>query len=140
MKLQVQKLHPDATMPSFAYDADAGMDLYASVGITIEPGERAQVSTGVAMRIPSGYVGLIWDKSGISHKVGLKTLGGVVDSGYRGELLIGLLNTANESHVFAVGDKIAQILIQKVEHFEVEEVDELEESDRGTKGFGSTGV
>jgi len=140
MELQVQKLHLDAKLPSFAHDADAGMDLYCAEEITIEPGQRAQVRTGLAIAIPEGYVGLVWDKSGISHKLGMKTLGGVMDSGYTGEWLIGLCNVSDASHTFAVGDKVAQFLVQKIERLDVVEVDALKASARGAGGFGSTGI
>lgn len=140
MELRIKKLHPAATTPSFAHDDDAGMDIFAAEEVTIEPGARVQVRTGIAMAIPVGYVGLIWDKSGISHKRGIKVLGGVVDAGYRGEILIGLINLSSEPQTFAVGDKLAQILIQEIERPEVTLVDELDETARGSGAFGSTGV
>ncbi len=139
MELQVQKLHPDAKLPSFAHSTDAGMDLYCVEKITLKPGERAQVKTGIALSVPLGYVGLIWDKSGISHKRGLKTLGGVIDHGYTGEVFVGIYNTDTDPQVFEVGDKVAQILIQKFDHPEIVEVDSLQESERGARGIGSTG-
>jgi dUTP pyrophosphatase len=140
MQLQVQLLHKDAKLPTFAHDSDAGMDLFSVEEITIKPGQRAQVSVGIALAIPVGSVGLIWDKSGISHKAGLKTLGGVIDSGYRGEVVVGFVNTSDSPHSFAVGDKVAQLLIQKVEHPSVQEVDILNETQRGKGAFGSTGI
>ncbi len=139
MKLLVQKLHPQAITPSYAHNTDAGLDLHCVEEITIATHQRVQVKTGIALGIPQGHVGLIWDKSGVSHKRGLKTLGGVVDAGYTGEVLIGIYNTNTEDQTFAVGDKVAQILIQKVEHPDIVEVSSLKESARGTKGFGSTG-
>lgn len=139
MKLHVQKIHPQARIPSFAHETDAGLDLYCVEEITIKSHERVQVKIGIGVGIPEGHVGLIWDKSGVSHKLGLKTLGGVIDSGYTGEVVVGMYNTSNESHTFAVGDKVAQILIQKVEHPEIVEVESLGTSTRGAKGFGSTG-
>lgn len=139
MELHVQKLDPHAKLPSFAHDTDAGMDLYCLEEITLVPGERKQVKTGVALGIPEGYVGLIWDKSGVSHKRGLKTLGGVIDHGYTGEVVIGMYNTGTEPQTFEVGDKVAQILVQKFEHPEIVEVASLQESERGSNAFGSTG-
>ncbi len=139
MELKVKKLHEAAKLPTFAHTTDAGMDLYAIEPVTILPGERVQLKTGIAMVIPSGFVGLIWDKSGLSHKSGLKTLGGVVDAGYRGEVMVGFINTSALAYTFATGDKIAQMLIQKVEHPEVLEVTDLDETDRGVGAFGSTG-
>lgn len=139
MKLYIKKMHEAAVLPSFAHATDAGMDLCASVDITILPGERASVPTGIAMHIPDGHVGLIWDKSGISQKGGLKTLGGVVDAGYRGEVFVGLYNTGKEAYSFTAGQKVAQMLIQKIEQPEIEVVDSLDDSDRGEGAFGSTG-
>lgn len=139
MELQVQLLHEDAKMPVFAHDTDAGMDIFSAVAVTIPAGGRVQVATGLSVAIPDGYVGLIWDKSGISHKAGLKVLGGVVDAGYRGEVLIGLLNTSQTDHTFSIGDKITQMLIQKIEHPKLVEVATLEETQRGAGAFGSTG-
>lgn len=139
MKLLLKKLHPDATIPHYAHHNDAGMDLFSVSEITIQPQERVSVPTGIAMQIPDGYVGLIWDKSGISQKFGLKTLGGVVDAGYRGEIFVGLYNTGDISHTFEAGQKLAQIIIQKIEQPEVIEVLELDDSIRGIGAFGSTG-
>ena len=113
--------------------------MYALDELTIPAGGRALVSTGIALEIPSGFVGLIWDKSGLSIKNGLKTLGGVVDAGYRGEVKVGIVNLSNEDYALQAGDKVAQMLIQKVEQPVVEEVDELSDTSRGTGGFGSTG-
>ncbi|OGG87823.1 deoxyuridine 5'-triphosphate nucleotidohydrolase [Candidatus Kaiserbacteria bacterium RIFOXYD1_FULL_42_15] len=139
MQLPVKKLHPVATIPQYAHHNDAGMDLFSVSEITIQPQERVSVPTGIAMQIPDGYVGLIWDKSGISQKFGLKTLGGVVDAGYRGEIFVGLYNTGDNPHTFEAGQKLAQIIIQKIEQPEVIEVLELGDSIRGEGAFGSTG-
>jgi dUTP pyrophosphatase len=140
MNIQVKKLHPEAKVPSFAHPGDAGMDLYSVAELILKAGERISVPTGIAMALPEGYVALVWDKSGVSHKFGVKVLGGVIDSGYRGEYLVGLVNLSQESFEIKVGQKIAQLLIQKVEHPEVEEVTELDETSRGDGRFGSTGV
>lgn len=140
MNIQVKKLHPEAKVPSFAHPGDAGMDLYSVAELILKAGERVSVPTGIAMALPEGYVALVWDKSGVSHKFGVKVLGGVIDSGYRGEYLVGLVNLSQESFEIKVGQKIAQLLIQKVEHPEVEEVTELDETSRGDGRFGSTGV
>lgn len=139
MKLYIKKMHEAAVVPSFAHTTDAGMDLCTSVEVTINPGERASVPTGIAMQIPDGHVGLIWDKSGISQKVGLKTLGGVIDAGYRGEIFVGLFNTGKDAHTFLPGQKVAQILIQEIKQPELEVVESLEDSSRGEGAFGSTG-
>ncbi len=115
------------------------MDVYSVRTITILPGERVQVPTGIAVELPEGHVALVWDKSGLSHKHGLKTVGGVIDQGYRGEYMIGMINLSTEPYILDAGHKVAQILIQKVEHPEIEEVLELSDSSRGEGGFGSTG-
>ncbi len=140
MKMQVRRLTHTAKMPHFAHAEDAGMDLFADEEITLSPGERVQIHTGIALAIPDGFVGLVWDKSGLSHKYGLKTLGGVIDAGYRGEILVGMVNLGDTAHTFQIGDKIAQMLIQKIEHPNIEEVSVLDETIRGEKGFGSTGT
>ncbi|MEX0933508.1 MAG: dUTP diphosphatase, partial [Candidatus Paceibacterota bacterium] len=95
--------------------------------------------TGIAMEIPQGYVGLIWDKSGVSLKRGIKVLGGVIDAGYRGEIRIGLINLGSETVSFEAGQKVAQMLIQSVASPEIVEVTELGDTERGEGGFGSTG-
>ncbi len=139
MILKIKKLHPDAKMPSYAHHDDAGFDLLAIEDTTLQPGERKAVKTGIALEIPEGYVGLVWDKSGIGIKEGVKTIGGVVDSSYRGELLIGLVNLSEKVYTFAKGHKVAQMLIQKKETAEFQEVAELSDTKRGAAGFGSSG-
>ncbi len=139
MNILIKKLHTDAQIPHIAHEGDAGFDLFAVEDVSLNPGERGQVPTGLALQIPLGYVGLVWDKSGISHKGGIKTLGGVIDSGYRGEILVGVLNLGSEPYTFEKGHKVAQLLIQKVESPIFEEVVELSDTSRGEGGFGSTG-
>ena len=139
MKLRIKKLHPDAVIPKYAHDNDAGFDLYTVEQFELEPGERKSVPLGLALEIPDGYVGLMWDKSGLSHKYGIKSFGGVVDSGYRGEIHAGIMNLSDKFFSFEKGQKIAQLLIQKVERVDFEEVQELSDTDRGTGGFGSSG-
>ena len=139
MKVNVKKLHPDATLPTYAHLGDAGMDFFALERTVITPNERVVVKTGISMEIPEGYVGLLWDKSGISFKHGLKTIGGVIDAGYRGEVGIAITNISDQAYTFEAGHKIAQMLIQKVEHVDIVEVAELTDTPRGKNGFGSTG-
>ena len=139
MKIKVKKLHPDAQIPIIAHLGDAGCDLFATEDVALKVGQREQVPTGLAFEIPDRYVGLIWDKSGLSHKAGIKTLGGVIDSGYRGEIMVGVINLGNESHTFKKGEKVAQLLIQKIQSPTFEEVIELSDTSRGEGGFGSTG-
>jgi dUTP pyrophosphatase len=140
MKIKIKKLNPDAKMPQFALVGDVGMDLYSVADIIIKPGDRISCPTGIAIKIPDGYAALIWDKSGPSHKFGIKTMGGVFDSNYIGEYLIGLINLGKEEFKIEKGQKIAQVIFQKIENPEIEEVDELEETVRGDNGFGSTGL
>ena len=139
MKVNVKKLHPEAKLPTYAHPGDAGMDFFALEKTIILPKERVVVKTGISIEIPEGYVGLLWDKSGISFKHGLKTIGGVIDAGYRGEVGIAITNISDQTYTFEAGHKIAQMLIQKVEHVELIEVTELTETARGKGGFGSTG-
>lgn len=139
MKLKIKKLNSEAVMPKYATKDDAGMDLFSIEEIVLDSMERKQISTGIAMEIPAGFVGLIWDKSGLAHKFGLKVLGGVIDSGYRGEIKVGIINLSTEKYVFEKGHKVAQMIIQKKENPEILEVTELDDSERGISGFGSTG-
>lgn len=139
MNIKVKKLHPDAIIPHIAHEGDAGCDLFATESVTLNPGERGQVPTGLALELPLGFVSLIWDKSGISHKEGIKTLGGVIDCGYRGEYKIGVVNLSDKPYTFEKGHKIAQLLIQRVESPIFEESEELSDTSRGEGGFGSTG-
>ena len=139
MKVEIQKVHADAKVPSYAHPGDAGMDLFAVEASSIAPGERALVATGIAMKIPEGYVGLIWDKSGLAAKKGLTMLGGVIDSGYRGEIKVVVQNLGSEDFEVVSGNKIAQLLIQPVFQPELVEVESLDATSRGDGGFGSTG-
>lgn len=129
----------DVKLPNYELEGDAGLDLYAADTVTLQPGEKGAVPTGVQMEIPEGHVGLIWDKSGLAIKHGLKTLGGVIDSGYRGEVLVGMINLSKEPYTFEKNHKVAQMIIQKKEVVVVQEASALEESQRGARGFGSTG-
>lgn len=140
MKILVKKLHPEAKILHCALEGDAGMDLYSVENVILKPGEKYICKTGIAIKIPEGFVGLIWDKGGPSHKYGIKTLGGVFDSNYTGEYLIGLVNLGKENYEIKKRQKIAQVLFQKVEAPEVEEVSELPQTNRGEGRHGSTGV
>lgn len=140
MKLRVKRIHPEARLPLYQHPGDAGMDLFAAEELTLGAGEVKAVPTGIKMAIPEGYVGLIWDKSGISLQ-GVHRLAGVVDAGYRGEVKVVIVNLGKESYVFKKGQKVAQMLIQPVQAVEVVDVGEgdLDETARGAGGFGSTG-
>jgi len=137
-KLKVKKLNKTAIAPGFAYQKDAGMDLYSSEDVEIDAGGRTKVATGIAIELPEGYVGLIWDKSGVSLGRGLKTLGGVIDSGYRGEIFVGFVNVSVDPVSISKGEKIAQLLVQKVEKPEIVLSEELSTSERGEGGYGSS--
>jgi len=139
MEINVKKLHKDAKLPTYAHHGDAGFDLYSIESVSIPVGARVLVGTGIAIEIPDGYVGLIWDKSGLSMVHGLKNLGGVIDAGYRGEIKAGVVNLSDEDYTITAGHKVAQMLIQKVERADIKEVVELSDSHRGYGGFGSSG-
>jgi dUTP pyrophosphatase len=140
MKIQVKKIIQDAIIPCFAQAGDVAMDLFSAEDVALKPGQRISCRTGIAIKIPDNYAALIWDKSGPSHKFGIKTLGGVFDSNYTGEYLIGLINLSQEDFEIKKGQKIAQVLFQKIEIPEIEEVDELPKTNRGNGRFGSTGI
>lgn len=139
MQLKIKKIHPEAKLPKYATSGDAGMDLFAVEEVSVEPGEIVRIKSGVAMEIPEGYVGLCWDKSGLSMKHGIKVLAGVIDSSFRGELVMAVINLGKDTYTFEKGHKVMQMLIQKVEHVEIMETNDLSETERGEGGFGSTG-
>lgn len=139
VKIKFKKLYKDAKIPSYAHTGDAGMDLYSLENYDLKPGERHIFKLGIASEFPRGYVALIWDKSGLAAKSGLTVLAGVIDNSYRGEYGVVLLNTGDSIHQVKKGDKIAQLLVQKIEEAEIKEVEELSDSERGRGGFGSTG-
>lgn len=139
MLLKVKKLDPSLPDLRYAKAGDAGFDLYAREDTVLRPGVPTAVPSGVAIELPAGYVSLVWDKSGLAIKQGLKVLGGVIDSQYRGEYMVGMINLTDTEYVFSKGDKIAQVLIQKVEQATFEFVEELSETERGATGFGSSG-
>ncbi|MEY3470997.1 MAG: hypothetical protein RLZZ223_347 [Candidatus Parcubacteria bacterium] len=139
MKIKFQKINPEVKLPSYSYDTDAGMDLYALEEVIFQPGEQRIIPTGLAIDLPKGYAALFWDKSSIASQKLLKSLGGVIDSGYSGEMKIILINLSNQVQIIQKGAKFIQLLIQKIEHAQIEVVDELVSSGRGKGGFGSTG-
>jgi dUTP pyrophosphatase len=142
MRLPVARLHEGATLPTRAHPGDAGLDLYACEAAHIGPGERWAVRTGVGVEIPDGHAGLVLPRSGLArdHGIALVNAPGLIDSGYRGELQVLLLNT-DPAEIFRVepGDRIAQLLVVPIVLPEPAEVDSLEESVRGRAGFGSSG-
>ena len=128
--------------PSYAHPGDAGADLRSSTAITVPAGNRATVSTGIAIAIPDGFVGLVNPRSGLAAKHGITVLNapGTVDANYRGEIQITLLNTSDTDFQIAIGDRVAQILFLAVERADFIEVERLPGSVRGENGFGSTGI
>lgn len=139
MKIKIKKLSKEAVLPKPALKGDAGMDLFSLEDLILKPGDRNSCKTGIAIKIENGYAGLVWDKSGLSHKFGIKVLGGVIDSNYTGEWLIGLVNLGKDDFKIKRGQKIAQVLFQKVEIPEIEIVNDLESTERNDGCFGSTG-
>jgi dUTP pyrophosphatase len=141
LELPVQRLHEDAVLPKQAYSGDAGLDLSACERVVIEPGEREAVGTGMAVAIPQGHAGLVTPRSGLAARHGLTIVNtpGLIDSGYRGELRVVLLNT-DRSEPFTVepGMRIAQLVVVPVPAVELVELDELPASERGVRGFGSS--
>jgi dUTP pyrophosphatase len=133
------ELGAGAALPEYASAGAAGADLRASEGVVIAPGARAAVSTALRLEIPGGHVGLVWPRSGLAVRHGIDTLAGVIDSDYRGELKVVLVNHGDQPFRIEAGDRIAQLLVQRVEHVRFHAVDRLAETERGTGGFGSTG-
>jgi dUTP pyrophosphatase len=141
IELPIQRLRPDAVVPGRAYNGDAGLDLTSCARVELAPGERALVPTGLAVAIPEGYAGFVQPRSGLATKHGISIVNtpGLVDSGYRGELLVNLVNTdKREAFVVEPGMRIAQLVILPIPELELVEVDELPESERGVRGFGSS--
>ena len=142
MRLQMTLLDPGLPSPSYAHPGDAGLDLAAAMAVTLKPGQRALVPTGVAVAILPGYAGLILPRSGRAFKEGMALANspGLIDSGYRGELKVVLVNLDFEEPIYVDrGDKIAQLVVQRIENVELELVDKLPGSQRGVRGFGSSG-
>ena len=137
--LQVKLLSDNGRLPYKTNRFDAGFDLYASEDIQIDSNSRELISTDIAVAIPNGYVGLIWPRSGLAVKKGIDVFAGVIDSGYRGEIKVCLYNSDRTTVEVMEGDRIAQLLIQKVGNFFIREVQELDDTDRGSGGFGSSG-
>jgi len=142
LQLRVRRLDADVAMPAYAHDGDAGMDLAASQDVVLPPGGRAAVPTGLALAVPDGWVGLVHPRSGLArrHGVTVANAPGTIDAGYRGEVLVLLVNLGGEEVVLRRGERVAQLLLQRVGRAEIVEVADLEDTTRGTGGFGSTGL
>jgi dUTP pyrophosphatase len=142
IEVQIRLLDEDLPMPRYQHEGDAGLDLPSRVDYVLEPGERAMIPTGIAVAIPRGYAGFVLPRSGLAsrHGIALVNSPGLVDSGYRGEMAIIMINTdKHEAFHIKRGDRIAQLVIQKVEEVTLSKVDELDDTSRGSGGFGSTG-
>jgi dUTP pyrophosphatase len=143
IELPIQRLRADAVLPGRAYQGDAGLDLSACERVELAPGERAVVGTGLAVAIPAGYAGFVQPRSGLADRHGITIVNspGLIDSGYRGELKVILLNT-DRVHGFVVepGMRIAQLVVLEVPEVELEEVEELPATERGVRGHGSSGT
>jgi dUTP pyrophosphatase len=141
IELEVMRVRADARVPAHAYAGDAGVDLACCEAVALAPGERAIVSTGLAVAIPEGYAGFVQPRSGLAARHGISVVNspGLIDSGYRGEIHVVLLNTDRERTFTAeAGERIAQLVVLPVPELAVREVDELPPSERGVRGFGSS--
>ncbi len=139
MKIRVKKVFAEANLPTRANDSDAGYDLYSTESLPITPSSRQAICTGICVEIPKGYYGRIAPRSGLALKAGVDVLGGVIDSGYRDEIKVILINLGETLVSIDEGDRIAQLIIEKCEDIEWENVDSLNDSERGESGFGSSG-
>jgi dUTP pyrophosphatase len=142
MTLKFKLIHPDAILPEYAHPGDAGMDVKSVDDLTIKPGERALVHTGLVMMLPAGYEAQVRPRSGLALKKGVTVLNtpGTIDEGYRGEVGVILANFGSEDFVVSKGDKIAQIVVAPVTIAQIVETADVDETERGEGGFGSTGV
>ncbi len=142
LKIKLKRLDPDLSLPRCAHETDAGCDLYSRIDVVLGPGERILVPTGIEIAIPQGYAGFIQPRSGLAlqHGISIVNSPGLIDSGYRGEVSVILINQdAKKTFRVRRGDKICQLVIQKVEKPEFQVVDSLDETERGKGGFGSSG-
>lgn len=140
MEIKLKRLDKSIELPKYAHEGDAGFDIRASEDVLVKAGEKVIVPTALSMAVPEGYVGLIWDRSGLAARNSIHCLSGVLDSGYRGEIKVVLINLGKEDFQIEKGMRIAQMLIQPCVTAELKEVDDLDETKRGEGGFGSTGL
>ena len=142
MRIKIKILDDTLPIPKYAHNGDAGLDLYSSINFTLKPFERKKIPTGIKISIPSGYAGFVQPKSGLAIKKGLSMVNtpGLIDSTYRGEICIICINLDSKNIIsIKKGDKICQLLVQRVEEVDFESVDNLDDTKRGEAGFGSTG-
>ena len=142
MELKVKKIHEDAKIPAYAHEGDSGMDLYSVEDTVLQSGETKLVKTGLQIAVPKGFEAQVRPKSGLAAKFGVTVLNtpGTVDSGYRGEVMVILINHGKEEYKVEKGKKIAQMVIAKVEEAKIEVVEDLDDTTRKDGGFGSTGL
>lgn len=143
VEILVRRLDPDLPLPAYAHPGDAGADLATTADVTLAPGERATVGTGIALALPDGYAAFVHPRSGLAHRLGVSIVNapGTVDAGFRGEIKVVLVNLdLREPVAFRRGDRIAQLVVQRVERARFHEVERLPGSARGAGGHGSTGV
>lgn len=143
MDMRIKRLDPDLPLPSYAHPGDAGLDLYSAEDRTLAPHQRALIGTGIAVAIPDGYAGFVQPRSGLALKRGLSLVNtpGLIDAHYRGEIKLIAINLDPSTPLTITrGEKVAQLVLQRVERAELVESDDLDETPRGTGGFGSTGV
>ena len=142
MEIAITRLDPDVPLPTYAHPGDAGADLVSTVDVLLAPGERTLVPTGLSMAIPEGFVGLVHPRSGLAARLGLSIVNapGTIDAGYRGEVTVLLVNLDPTTPIrLSRGDRIAQLVVQRVEHARFVEVEALPDTARGAGGYGSTG-
>ncbi|MBC7247165.1 MAG: dUTP diphosphatase [Actinobacteria bacterium] len=142
VRLRLRRLVPDVELPSYAHEGDAGLDLRSAEDVVLKPGGRALVGTGFSMALPEGYAAFVQPRSGLAAKHGISIVNtpGLIDCHYRGEVKVILVNLGEEEFTVRKGDRIAQMVVQRVERAEPVEVEELDETPRGEGGFGSTGL
>jgi dUTP pyrophosphatase len=139
LTLKIKKLFIDSKLPSYAHPGDAGLDVFSREDHILPPGERHAFGLGFAVELPEGYVALVWDKSSLTYQAGIHCLAGVIDAGYRGEYVVILHNSGREPYDIKIGDKIAQILIQPVEHARIVESSDISNTARADGKYGSSG-
>lgn len=139
IKVRVKRLDKEIELPRYQREGDAALDIRSAEECILKPGEKKVVKSGIVFEIPQGYAGLVWDRGGMAAKHGIHTMAGVLDSNYRGELMVVLKNLSDEEFKIEKGDRIAQLVIQPVSEAEIEEAEELNETNRGENKFSSTG-